>query len=119
LWIHSSYPPEWLYERENESAKELVGVNFLEEFESPGLILNAIPMKQLREVLSPHKIKVKSKDEAIRQIITVAPEVYEREKKKYWALRFNNDLLHVRGQIRNYLKPRFPEFFETEIRIGL
>lgn len=109
MWIVHACPNDWLYERENPKAIELVKAGLLEEFDAPNRILTALSMAELREVLKTKGLKARSKADAIAQILEIAPEVLAAEKAKYWPLRFKEEHRPIRGQLRTYLKTIFPD----------
>ncbi len=111
-WIAWASSNSWLFSRSNAEVKELISGGFLEEFEDAGKSLSIIEMSELRKTLNPYGIKIRSKRDATPHILNLAPGVLEHTKREYVLVRFNESIRPIRGQIRNFLKPQFPDFPE-------
>lgn len=108
-WAGSSYS-EWIYNRNNPLIEELISSEFLEEFNSPRLLLLILPIQKLREFVKDNKdIDKRKKEPIIDEIIKSRLDVINIQKESYIPVRFREMHRPLRGQIRTYLRNKFPE----------
>lgn len=112
-WIASKSRNEWLYERNNPIVRELILHGFLEEFDNPSLILSYFSIQNLRVLVQNNKnIDKRKRETVIDGILELRPDFINEQKKLFMPIRFCGSQRSFRGQIRGYLKNKFPDEME-------